>query len=191
MEFLTEMFSHVCGQGRCFAADGAALPVCQRCLGLYLGAVLTAVWLAASGLWRRGLPSWSVFAVNVIVLLAALAGGLHLVPAGPKWRAICGLWTGHVVLLWLVGGAVHLRRLRRGESQLIWRRRDKAQALAAPALLSGLGAASPWLTRSGWYVWTAAAAAGAILMAVAVVAAALSLCLYLPAAKRSVRPGSR
>ena len=65
MQALTDIFSHFCGQGSCFVVDGAALPVCQRCLGLYVGALLTAVWLAATGIWRRGLGSWSVFLVTL------------------------------------------------------------------------------------------------------------------------------
>ncbi len=33
MDSLTWIFSHICGQGRCFVIDGSPLPVCQRCLG--------------------------------------------------------------------------------------------------------------------------------------------------------------
>jgi hypothetical protein len=65
METAEQIFSFVCGQSRSFIADGAALPVCQRCLGLYLGAALTALWLLGTGIWRRGLPSWSVFLLNL------------------------------------------------------------------------------------------------------------------------------
>jgi len=108
MNLLTEIFSHLCGQGRCFVIDGAALPVCQRCLGLYVGALVTLACLAASGAWRRGLPSRSIFAVNVAALLAAILGGLHVLDFGPLWRLACGMWTGQVATLWLIGGSVHL-----------------------------------------------------------------------------------
>ena len=108
---LTEFFSHVCGQGRAFILDGEALPVCQRCLGLYAGAALTGLWLVASGAWRRALPERSVAYAHIAMLLAAIAGGVHWVDAGPAWRLVCGLWTGHVAMLWLVGGAGHFLRL--------------------------------------------------------------------------------
>jgi len=108
---LTEFFSHVCGQGRPFVLDGEALPVCQRCLGLYAGAALTGLWLVASGAWRRALPERSAAYAHIAMLLAAMAGGAHWVDAGPAWRLVCGLWTGHVAMLWLVGGAGHFLRL--------------------------------------------------------------------------------
>jgi len=176
---IAEVLSHLCGQGHCFVADGRALPVCQRCLGLYLAAAVTAVWVAASGLWRRGLPSRSVFLVHVVMLLAAMTGGLHLIASTPARRAACGLWTGHVVLLWLVGAAGLLWRRRRGDRQLPWRARDKVPGLAAPVLLALLAALLPHATRAGWHLWTAAVAAGAVVLAAAAAAAAVSVSAYL------------
>jgi uncharacterized membrane protein len=111
MDALTYIFSHVCGQGRPFVLDGEALPVCQRCLGLYAGAALTGLWLVASGAWRRALPERSAAYAHIVMLLAAMAGGVHWLDAGPTWRLVCGLWTGHVAMLWLVGGAGHFLRL--------------------------------------------------------------------------------
>jgi len=181
MDTVTGIFSAVCGQNHCLPAGGALLPVCQRCLGLYVGALLTAAWLAATGLWRRGLPSWSVFVVHVAVLLAAMFGGLHAWGDSPAMKVACGLWTGHVAMLWLVGGAVHLRlgSRRAGGPQLPWRTRDKLQALAAPLLLAGLAAAAPRAMALGWWPWTAAALLGAAALllagALALVATAASL----------------
>ncbi len=177
MEWLTEIFAHVCGQGRCFVADGAPLPVCQRCFGLYLGVAVTGVWLAVSGVWRRGLPSWSVFVVNVVMLLVAMVAGLRVIDGAAAWRVMCGAWTGHVAALWLVGAAVHLRRLRKAAPQLPWRRRDKVQALAAAPVLAALALAAP--TQSLWHIWSAAVAAGAVLLAVGLAAAGASLAAYL------------
>ena len=111
MDTLTYIFSHICGQGRPFVLDGEALPVCQRCLGLYAGAALTGLWILASGLWRRGLPERSAAYAHIVMLLAAMAGGVHWLDGGPAWRLVCGLWTGHVAMLWLVGGAGHFLRL--------------------------------------------------------------------------------
>jgi len=115
VDAIAEIFSHLCGQERCFVVDGRALPLCQRCLGLYAGAALTMAWLIASGLWgrslwRRGLPCRSVLAVNILCLTAAMLGGMHIIDIGPRWRMLCGLWTGHVAVLWLVGASMHLWR---------------------------------------------------------------------------------
>ena len=68
METLTAIFGHLCGQGRPFVIDGAPLPVCQRCLGLYAGAAMTAAWLLASGVWRRGLPDRCILCVHLAML---------------------------------------------------------------------------------------------------------------------------
>ncbi len=179
MDTLRELFSHVCGQGRCFASDGQALPVCQRCLGLYLGAAATAAWMAASGIWRRGLPSWPVFIVHVLMLSAALVGGLHLLDAGPSWRALCGLWTGHVLTAWLIGGAWHLRQSRRSKRQPPWQRAQKLQVISAAGLLAILAGALPLLSRRGWWLWTALAGAGAAVLAGALAVGLASLVAWL------------
>ena len=114
METLTAAFAYVCGQARCFVIDGVPLPVCQRCAGLYVGAFVTGVWLLLSRAARRGLPAYGVVCAQALALLVALAGGLHVLDSGPTWRLLCGLWTGHVALLWLVGGGNQLRAAARG-----------------------------------------------------------------------------
>jgi hypothetical protein len=177
METAEQIFSFVCGQSRSFIADGAALPVCQRCLGLYLGAALTALWLLGTGIWRRGLPSWSVFLLNVAVLIAAMLGGLHVIDPGPLWRLAFGLWTGHVATLWLAGAAVHLSSLSRPDvrAELPWRATDKVQGLAFPVALAGLAALFPILLPLGWSFWTATAFLGAGVLAATVLMAALAV----------------
>lgn len=128
--------------------DGQALAVCWRCLGLYGGAAVTAMWLTASGLWRRGLPSWSVFVAQVVALVAAMLGGLHVVNGPAAWKLTCGLWTGHVAVMWLIGGAQHLIRMGKwGQSQTLgqspfpqlpWRKGDKTASLIALAALAAM-----------------------------------------------------
>ena len=186
MEVLSEIFSHLCGRGRCFVAGGEALPICQRCLGLYVGAAATALWLAVSGIWRRGLPTRSVFVAHVAMLAAGILGGLHVIDAGPAWRAACGLWAGHVAAAWLVGGASALRRPQR---QLPWRRRDRLQALAAGPVLAVLGLAIPHLMWLGAGFWSVAAGAGAAVLAAGVVAAVAAVGAHLLAALRA-RPAT-
>jgi len=175
METLTEIFSHLCGQGRCFVIDGAPLPVCQRCLGLYVAAALTGIWVLGSGIWRRGLPPWSVFIVNVAILLTAMLGGLNVIEGGARWRMLCGSWTGHVVMLWLIGGGVHLRTLARGRDQVPWRARDKMQGIAVPILLLIFAMSFESLAGLGWFTWASLAGAGAVVLGVVCAFSAISV----------------
>ena len=183
---ITTLYAYVCGQGRGFAVDGVVLPVCQRCLGLYVGAALTGVWLLGSGLWRRGLPSRRLWPIQAGVLLIAMLAGLHVVDAGPAWRVLCGLWTGHVVVLWLSGGARHLRHAVRRvvPSSLVWAWRDLIQAVVAIVLLPGLACIMPELLPIGWHAWTAVVIAGGLLLAALAVNAISAVVIWVAAKHR-------
>lgn len=163
METLTDIFSYICGQDRCFVIDQTTLPVCQRCMGLYMGACLTGIWLLLSRGWRRGLPCLEVFLVNVGMLLTAMLGGLHIIDPGPRWRLMCGLWTGHVIVLWLIGAAWHLYiLLNHGvQKRLTWTTNDKAQAFVCAALLTVVALIFDKLICLGWYPWTMVIVIGA------------------------------
>ena len=176
-DMLNELFAYVCGQGRPFVLDGEALPVCQRCLGLYAGAALTGLWILASGLWRRGLPERSAAYAHIVMLLAAMAGGVHWLDAGPTWRLVCGLWTGHVAMLWLVGGAAHFLRLAGREpfQDPPWPRGLRIQALAAGPVLAMLAVAFTQFVSSGWHVAAGLIVIGAAGLAVALVRAAVGV----------------
>jgi uncharacterized membrane protein len=167
MDAVTDLFSQLCGQGRCFIVDGAALPVCQRCFGLYAGAALTTGWLLLARTWRCGLPNRGPGWVEGIALLAAMLGGLHVLDMGPAWRLACGLWTGHVVVLWLTGAAAQLAQASQPDLPILrpWRGWHDLQLLAAPPLLAA--AACLFTTRMavGWHVWAALPVAGAACLA--------------------------
>ena len=109
---IQELFSYVCGQGRCFVVDGMPMPLCQRCLGLYIAVVMTCAGILSMRTWQAGLPSARVAYAHIAMLLAALAGGIHIIDLGPTWRFMCGAWTGHVAILWLIGATscLHQRR---------------------------------------------------------------------------------
>jgi polyferredoxin len=193
MDLLTAIFSHLCGQKHVFTADGAALVVCQRCLGMYVGAALTAGWLAGSGLWRRGLASWGVFLAQEAAILLAMLGGVHVWGHSPTGRVLCGLWTGHVVLAWLVGGGGHLWRLARRpvSPQLPWRRGDKLQAAAGPMVLVGVAWLTPHAMGLGWTFWSLAAAVGAAALAAGLVLAGGGAAAYAAARIRGARAAAR
>lgn len=168
MDIIVELFSHICGRGRCFVIDGEALPLCQRCLGLYLGAAVTAAWITARRVWSRGAPPGGVLTVQAAALLAAMLGGLHVIEGGPAWRLACGLWTGHVALVWLVAGAAELRQFDRPR----WPLGDTVTAQAVIPLLGlaavGFAAYSP----PPRLLWTVLALAGLACLASAVILAA-------------------
>lgn len=187
MDALTAIFSHLCGQKHVFTASGEALCVCQRCLGMYVGAALTAGWVAGSGLWRRGLATWGVFLIQEVTILLAMLGGVHVWGHSPMGRVLCGLWTGHVVLLWLVGGGGHLWRLacHPARPQLRWRRADKLQAAAIP--LIGVAWLTPHAMGLGWTFWSLAAAAGAAALVAGLVLAVSGAAAYAAARIRGIR----
>jgi hypothetical protein len=188
-----DIFSHLCGQGRCFVIDGEVLPVCQRCLGLYLGAALTAAWIVVGRLWRRGLPPTTIVVANAAALAAAMLGGLHAIDAGPRWRLACGLWTGHVALLWLTSAGAHLWRAGRANVRADdpWRRGDRLAALAALPALACLAIGFDRLTFLGRDFWSTAAALGAACLAGGLVLAAAGVARWLVRSGRRGRPAGR
>jgi len=177
MDLFTSAYAHVCGQGRCFVADGAALPVCQRCMGLYVGAALTSAWIFSFHVWRRGLPSWRIFLIHAVILLTAMLGGIHVLDFGPSWRLLCGLWTGHAFVLWLVGSAQHLRNasLSIAPTRLGWSPRDEIHSMLAIMLLPALAFALPRRLLLGWQFWTVVITAGALTLMSSVVGAAIAI----------------
>ena len=187
---LTTVFRHLCGQGRCFVVDGVALPVCQRCFGLYVGAAVTGVWLLASGLWRRGLPSRRVGTAQGLLLLAAMLGGIHAIDLGPTWRVLCGLWTGHGVLSWLVGGAQHLRSASRGAAGGAprWTGRDELQWSCVAGWLTLAALLLPIQGVLGWSAWTAIVAGGAVSLTLALSGAVIATTAWCTSNRRSSAP---
>jgi uncharacterized membrane protein len=103
--------STICHQRpeRSFHQDGAQLPVCARCTGLYAGAMSGVLgWAAASGLRRRPRPLAAPFTrphtVRAVLMVAALPTMLSLVTAWIGWwepenatRAVLGLPLGAVI----------------------------------------------------------------------------------------------
>ena len=160
-DIIVKACSHFCGQARCFTVDGQAMPVCERCLGLYLGALVTLAWLIAAGIWRR--PAQQMGHRRPRGGLAGGgAGGLHAIDTGPRWRLACGLLTGHVTAFWLAAGVACLwsgaRRaaVSRGASP----RSAQIQGLAMPILL-GIFPAFFWPPAFlNWWLWTTMACLG-------------------------------
>lgn len=162
---MTDLGAYVCGQQRCFVVDGVSLPVCQRCLGLYAGAAVTWGGLLLGNAWRRTLPPRPVVALQAAALIAALLGGLHVIDGGPAWRLLCGLWTGHVIVVWLVGGAGQLAAAGGTHPVPEWSRRASIVLAAAPGALAVVAWGFAAWGRVGWYLWTGIALLGVLSLA--------------------------
>jgi len=100
MSALNYLFSSLCSQDplRSFAIDGHLLPFCQRCTGLYMGLGITSLFLLASRLYKKGLPSLSVIYVNIASLMIMPVFGFHLLDPGPAWRFWSGLIYGNAIV---------------------------------------------------------------------------------------------
>jgi uncharacterized membrane protein len=101
LDVLHEFFSSLCGQNlaHTWSPGGEALPCCQRCTGVYVGALVAALaHLAArpqpTSFWR-----W----LNGAFLLFMIPAGFHWLPQGPELRAASGIVFGFglVAFLWL------------------------------------------------------------------------------------------
>lgn len=177
---ILELFSHVCGQSpaRSFSVDGHLLPVDQRCLGLYLGAVITGLWLTVSGVWRMGLPGRGLVALHFGLLVLIVLGGWHIIDPGPTWRLALGLFTGHITMIWLIGGARDIWTATLTDSASGgWTARATSQGFVWPLLLVGLALIFPALLPFGWAFWTGATLFGLLILAASLLTAAVVLVL--------------
>lgn len=87
-ETLNHAFSWICGQNpaHTWTCGGVALPCCQRCAGLYLGALFAFI---LQQLLRPRMNS-RFLQVHGALLIVMVPFGFHWVPQGPLLRA----WTG-------------------------------------------------------------------------------------------------
>ena len=160
---LERIFSHLCSSPRCFIVDGEPLALCQRCLGLYVGASLTLIAWFTLRIHQRGLPPWHVLLAQLAILSLATLGGLHIIDTGPAWRFVCGLWTGHTAIAWMLCAGNSLTNAPP------WTRRQAGGAWLLIAATCALAAASPLISHTPRLIWLLFAMAGmaAILIAAA------------------------
>jgi uncharacterized membrane protein len=101
-DLLQHLFAEVCGQhfAHTWTPGGVPLPCCQRCTGLYVGALAGAAlhlwfkpWLTGRFLWIHG-----------AFLLQMIPFGFHWLPQGPLLRTTTGVLfgCGLVSFFWLL-----------------------------------------------------------------------------------------
>jgi uncharacterized membrane protein len=102
---LSELFRHafgwVCGQNpaHTWSPGGELLPLCQRCTGVYVGALVALVLHLA---WRpKPTPRW--LWLNGAFLLFMVPSGFYWIPQNPELRSASGIVFGFglVAFLWL------------------------------------------------------------------------------------------
>ena len=96
-----ELFSSFCHQnpGRSFDLAGQVLPFCQRCTGLYVGAVVAALFLASFGRSQRRLAPRPIALANVLFLLAMGVFGFGVIETSPAGRYVVGALFGSALVL--------------------------------------------------------------------------------------------
>lgn len=124
---------------RSFHLGERRLPLCARCSGMYLGAMLGLLYQTIIGPRRGRMPSWRVSGVLGVLVLAFAGDGLnsylHLFPGAP------GLYEPHNWLRLLTGsgmGMVIAIVLYPSFNQTIWQNWDPRQAVGSWKTIGGL-----------------------------------------------------
>jgi len=97
MNLLRELFSHICGQQHCWVLGGQALPFCQRCTGLYVGAICALILIVTFRLRPNAFLYW----IHGIFLLVMIPYGFHFVPQGASVRTLTGVLFGFGLVYYL------------------------------------------------------------------------------------------
>jgi len=134
---LDALFSNFCHQmpERSFALGPAVLPFCQRCTGVYLGALAAAIFFASHGRRQRAAAPPPILWLNVCFILAMGIFGFHLVETSAPLRYVTGALFGSAVVL-LAWPLLLTRLIPQPLSS--WNRADVIRyALVLAALLAG------------------------------------------------------
>ena len=98
MDFLRHFFSLVCGQVNCWSAGDFRSAACQRCTGLYVGALLAAMLFTVF----RPRPTSRALWLHGLAMLLMAPFGYHLVAHGPVLRSITGQLFGYGMAYYLL-----------------------------------------------------------------------------------------
>lgn len=149
-------------EARSFHVDGRQLPLCARCSGMYLGAVLGLAFLSLRYRRSAGLPPKWVLAVFALFILAFAVDGansyLYLMKGvyGSRLASIPTLYTPNNTLRLFTGSGTGLALAMAvfiSTNQTLWRDWDNRPVLANPRdllLLAGLMLAVDFLILPEW-----------------------------------------
>lgn len=99
MDWVAHLFSYTCGQApaHTWVCGEDLLPCCQRCTGMYIGALISAVL----HLWVRPRLDGRLLGIHGAFLLLMVPFGYHWLPQGPALRACSGVLFGCGLLTFL------------------------------------------------------------------------------------------
>ena len=130
---------------RSFHINGRQFPMCARCSGQFLGALLALVYQAILGRRRMGRPGWAVIAVLVGFFLVYAIDGLnsylHLAPLMRAFPNLPRLYEPNNTLRLLTGTGVGLligAALYPAFNSTVWRKPDPRPALGNLVSIGGL-----------------------------------------------------
>ena len=159
LELLHHLFAEVCGQNpaHTWAPGGLPLPCCQRCTGLYVGALAG----TALHLWLKPRLTSGFLWIHGAFLLQMIPFGFHWLPQGPLLRTITGVLFG----LGLVSFFLLLPTARRPVGEKPTEAKYFTALTLSLALVLALANAN---STAYAYTLTALAAAGLLTLAVLV-----------------------
>lgn len=171
MEWIREIFAQVCCRCHCWFPGGEALPFCQRCTGLYVGAAAAVLLYFLF----RPRPTPLFLLIHGLLLLVMVPFGYHLVPHGGDVRML----TGQLFAVGLVGYLSLLPLGRRHLQQPSGRRASWGYALGVAASTAILfwavhrggpivGIVLAWVGLAGFVALTALVIANLVLLPSAV-----------------------
>ncbi|MCC6955654.1 MAG: DUF2085 domain-containing protein [Anaerolineales bacterium] len=136
---------------RSFHLGERQAPLCARCTGMFLGALLGLAFQHVTARRRAGMPHWSVWPVLFVFFAAFAIDGLnsylHLFPGAPElykpdnlWRLLTGTGMGLLVAVALYPTF----------NQTVWKRLDTRPAMKG---LRALAALLLLALLMDWLVW--------------------------------------
>lgn len=173
---------------RSFHLDGRQLPLCARCSGMYLGAVLGIIFLRLRYRHSAGIPPKTVLAIFIVFILAFALDGvnsyLYLMKSvyGEKLNFIPVLYTPNNTLRLFTGSGTGLAMavaIFISFNQTLWRDWNNQRVLEKPLdvsilLLLMLGIDALTLPEWNWVLYPAAIiSAGGVLILLSMVYAVL------------------
>lgn len=136
MEWLQEIFSYVCGQEHNWAPGGVNLPFCQRCTGLYVGAVPALLLFLAF----KPKPTSRMLWLHGMCMLFMIPFGYHLVAQTGEERTL----TGQLFAFGLIYYLTLLPADRLPKWKALWESNTQSYLIACVMVLLGLQVDIAW-----------------------------------------------